>query len=51
MVDASGLKPTFVAPDRSRYGREDVGSSSIGWLHLWVAYDHIAKREPDVRLS
>ena len=47
-VEATGIKPTFVAPDRARYSREHVGSSFIGWLHFQPLYDHIAKRQPDM---
>jgi ribulose-5-phosphate 4-epimerase/fuculose-1-phosphate aldolase len=47
-VEATGSKPTFVAPDRARYSREHVGSSFIGWLHFQPLYDHVAKREPEM---
>ena len=47
-VQANGLKPAFVAPDRARYSREHVGSSFIGWLHFQPLYDHIARRQPEM---
>jgi len=47
-VEATGITPTLVTPDRARYSREHVGSSFIGWLHFQPLYDRIAKTQPDM---
>jgi ribulose-5-phosphate 4-epimerase/fuculose-1-phosphate aldolase len=48
MVDATGIKPKLVPPDRARYSREHVGSDYIGWLHFQTIYDHLAQTQPDL---
>jgi ribulose-5-phosphate 4-epimerase/fuculose-1-phosphate aldolase len=48
MVEASGIKPVMVTPERSRYSREHVGSEYIGWLHFQTIYDQLAKSQPDM---
>jgi len=48
MVEASGIKPVLVSPERSRYSREHVGSEYIGWLHFQPIYEQIAKTQPDM---
>lgn len=48
MVEATGIKPTMVTPERARYSREHVGSEFIGWLHFQPLYDRIAKTQPDM---
>ena len=47
-IEATGIKPELVTPDRARYSREHVGSSFIGWLHFQPLYDLIAKHQPDM---
>jgi ribulose-5-phosphate 4-epimerase/fuculose-1-phosphate aldolase len=48
MVEATGIKPVMVSPERSRYSREHVGSEYIGWLHFQPIYEHLAKTQPDM---
>ena len=48
MVEATGIKPKMVPPDRARYSREHVGSEYIGWLHFQPIYDHLAATQPDM---
>ena len=48
MVEATGIKPIMVSPERSRYSREHVGSEYIGWLHFQPMYEQIAKTQPDM---
>ena len=47
MVEASGIQPNMITPEKARYSREHVGSDFIGWLHFQSIYDHIARREPE----
>lgn len=48
LVDASGVPPKLVPPDKARYSREHVGSEYIGWLHFQPVYDYLAKAQPDL---
>jgi ribulose-5-phosphate 4-epimerase/fuculose-1-phosphate aldolase len=48
LVEASGIKPVMVSPERARYSREHVGSEYIGWLHFQPIYEQIAKTQPDM---
>ena len=48
IVEATGIKPILVSPERSRYSREHVGSEYIGWLHFQPLYAHVAKTQPDM---
>lgn len=48
LVEATGLKPVLVSPERSRYSREHVGSEYIGWLHFQPIYSHLARTQPDM---
>jgi ribulose-5-phosphate 4-epimerase/fuculose-1-phosphate aldolase len=48
LVEATGIKPVMVPPDRSRYSREHVGSDYIGWLHFQPIYEQIAATQPDM---
>lgn len=48
LVEATGQKPKFVAPDKARYSREHVGSEYIGWLHFQPIYDHLVRTQPDM---
>ncbi len=48
MIDATGIKPRLVSPERARYSREHVGSDYIGWLHFQTIYDQIAQTQPDL---
>jgi len=48
MVEATGVTPRLVSPERSRYSREHVGSEYIGWLHFQPIYEQIARSQPDM---
>lgn len=48
LIEASGIKPTLVTPDRARYSREHVGSAYIGWLHFQPLYEHLVATQPDM---
>jgi len=48
MVEATGIKPVLVSPERSRYSREHVGSEYIGWLHFQTIWDNLVKTQPDM---
>ena len=48
MVEATGIKPVMVPPDRSRYSREHVGSEYIGWLHFQPIWEHLKATQPDM---
>lgn len=48
VVEASGIKPVLVAPDKARYSREHVGSEYIGWLHFQPHYEEALTANPDM---
>jgi ribulose-5-phosphate 4-epimerase/fuculose-1-phosphate aldolase len=48
MIDASGVPPKLVPPDKARYSREHVGSEYIGWLHFQPIWDHLVQTQPDM---
>lgn len=48
MVDATGIPPRLVTPERARYSREHVGSDYIGWLHFQPIYEQLAATQPDM---
>ncbi|MGH8415804.1 MAG: class II aldolase/adducin family protein [Pseudomonas sp.] len=48
LIEASGIEPKLVTPERARYSRENVGSPFIGWLHFQALYDKIAADQPDM---
>lgn len=48
LVEATGIKPALVTPERSRYSREHVGSEYIGWLHFQPIYSELSKTQPDM---
>lgn len=48
MIEATGIKPKLVSPERSRYSREHVGSEYIGWLHFQTIYNQLEKTQPDM---
>ncbi len=48
LVDASGVAPKLVSPERARYSREHVGSDFIGWLHFQPIFEHLAQTQPDM---
>ncbi len=48
LVEATGIKPVLVPPDRCRYSREHVGSEYIGWLHFQPIYEHLVQTQPDM---
>ena len=47
-VDASGVAPRLVPPDRARYSREHVGSEYIGWLHFQTIWGQLLETQPDM---
>ncbi len=48
MVEATGITPKLVSPERARYSREHVGSDYIGWLHFQPVYEQIAATQPEL---
>lgn len=48
LLDASGVTPRLVTPERARYSREHVGSDYIGWLHFQPIYEQLAQTQPDM---
>ena len=48
MVEATGITPKLVSPERARYSREHVGSEYIGWLHFQPIYEQLAATQPDM---
>jgi len=48
LVDATGIEPRLVTPERSRYSREHVGSEYIGWLHFQTIYEQLSITQPDM---
>lgn len=48
LVEATGIKPALVTPERSRYSREHVGSEYIGWLHFQPIWDQLKRTQPDM---
>jgi len=47
-IDASGIPPRLVTPERARYSREHVGSDYIGWLHFQPIWDQLVETQPDM---
>ena len=50
IIEASGIKPVLVSPEKARYSREHVGSEYIGWLHFQSHYQEILAQSPDMLL-
>jgi len=48
MIDATGMTPHLVKPERARYSREHVGSDYIGWLHFQPIWQHLVQTQPDM---
>lgn len=48
LIEASGITPKLVPPERCRYSRENVGSPFIGWLHFQPIYDQLVAEQPDM---
>ena len=48
MIDASGVAPVLVPPDKARYSREHVGSEYIGWLHFQPVYERLVQTQGDM---
>jgi len=48
MINAGGVAPKLVPPDRARYSREHVGSEYIGWLHFQPLWGQISVTQPDM---
>jgi ribulose-5-phosphate 4-epimerase/fuculose-1-phosphate aldolase len=47
-VDATGITPRLVTPERARYSREHVGSEYIGWLHFQTIWSQLVATQPDM---
>lgn len=48
LVEATGVEPRLVPPERSRYSREHVGSEYIGWLHFQTIWNELLATQPDM---
>lgn len=48
IINATGIAPKLVPPDRARYSREHVGSEYIGWLHFQPIWGQIQESQPDM---
>ena len=48
MIDATGIAPRLVTPERARYSREHVGSEYIGWLHFQPIWEQLVSTQPDM---
>jgi hypothetical protein len=48
MIEATGIAPQLVPPDKARYSHEHVGSEYIGWLHFQPIYDRLVQTQPDM---
>jgi ribulose-5-phosphate 4-epimerase/fuculose-1-phosphate aldolase len=48
MVEATGIAPQLVPPDKARYSREHVGSEYIGWLHFQPLWSRLVQTQPDM---
>lgn len=48
MIEATGITPRLVTPERARYSREHVGSEYIGWLHFQAIWDQLVVTQPDM---
>lgn len=48
MIEATGIEPRLVTPERARYSREHVGSEYIGWLHFQAIWDQLVATQPDM---
>lgn len=48
MVEATGIAPKLVTPERARYSREHVGSEYIGWLHFQPLWQQLRQSSPDL---
>ena len=48
LIDATGIAPKLVTPERARYSREHVGSEYIGWLHFQPIWEQLVKTQPDM---
>ena len=48
MIEATGITPKEVTPERARYSREHVGSEYIGWLHFQTIWNDLVATQPDM---
>lgn len=48
LVQATGIKPRLVPPEKARYSREHVGSEYIGWLHFQTIWNDLLRTQPDM---
>ena len=48
LIDATGIAPKLVTPERARYSREHVGSEYIGWLHFQPIWEQLVQTQPDM---
>jgi ribulose-5-phosphate 4-epimerase/fuculose-1-phosphate aldolase len=46
MIEATGITPREVTPERARYSREHVGSEYIGWLHFQTIWNDLVATQP-----
>jgi ribulose-5-phosphate 4-epimerase/fuculose-1-phosphate aldolase len=48
MVEATGIPPKLVSPERAAYSREHVGSEYIGWLHFQTLWGLLRQTQADL---
>uniref|UniRef100_UPI0016420024 class II aldolase/adducin family protein n=1 Tax=Burkholderia gladioli TaxID=28095 RepID=UPI0016420024 len=48
MIEATGIVPREVTPERARYSREHVGSDYIGWLHFQTIWNDLLATQHDM---
>jgi ribulose-5-phosphate 4-epimerase/fuculose-1-phosphate aldolase len=48
LIEATGITPKEVTPERARYSREHVGSDYIGWLHFQTIWNDLVATQPDM---
>lgn len=48
MIEATGITPKLVTPERARYSREHVGSDYIGWLHFQTIWSDLVATQRDM---
>jgi ribulose-5-phosphate 4-epimerase/fuculose-1-phosphate aldolase len=47
-IEATGIEPVLVSPQKARYSREHVGSEYIGWLHFQPHYQEALSEHPNM---
>ena len=48
LIEASGVKPQIVPPDKARYSHKHIGSEYIGWLHFQTVFHEISSTQKDL---